>query len=154
MLNKEGISHLANDWYKDPNSGNICIDAEKADAFLEAVELGIEAMKALSAKPTDEQPLSVEQLREMVSRPYWHVGLRADSAPPHWSILDPLLAYYPEKYEYGMAWLAYAYPPVKFKRGIMSCAGCDFLDRDRVPCDHCIRAAGYADYYKPQQPSK
>ena len=41
MTHKEGIGHLTNDWYRDPNSGKICIDAEKADAFLEAVGLGI-----------------------------------------------------------------------------------------------------------------
>lgn len=148
MKNKEGINHLANDWYRDPDSGKVCINADKADAFLEAVELGIEAMKALSAEPTEEQPLSVEQLRKMVNKPYWHVGLRADSAPPHWSILDPLLAYYPEKYEYGMAWLAYSYPPVKFKSGIMSCAGCCYLDQANAPCAHCIRATEHQDYYR------
>lgn len=32
--------------------------------------------------------------------------------------------------------------------GILSCAGCDYLDRDNVPCAHCVRSAGYADYYK------
>ena len=90
MTHKEGIGHLTNDWYRDPNSGKICIDAEKADAFLEAVGLGIKAMKALSAEPTEDQPLSLEQLREMVNKPYWHVGLKEGSAPPHWSILDPL----------------------------------------------------------------
>ena len=154
MTHKEGIGHLTNDWYRDPNSGKICIDAEKADAFLEAVGLGIKAMKALSAEPTEDQPLSLEQLREMVNKPYWHVGLKEGSAPPHWSILDPLLAYHPEEYEYGKAWLAYAHPPIRTKRETLNCAGCDYLDRECVPCAHCIRAAGYADYYKPQEESE
>ncbi|WP_373166255.1 hypothetical protein [Agathobaculum sp. Marseille-P7918] len=90
MINEEGINHLANDWYRDSNSGKVCIDSEKADAFLEAVRLGIEAMKTLSAEPTGDQPLSLEQMREMVNKPYWHIGLKEGSAPPHWSILDPL----------------------------------------------------------------
>ena len=101
MTHKEGIGHLTNDWYKDLNSGKICIDAGKADAFLEAVGLGIKAMKTLSAEPTEDQPLSLEQMREMANKPYWHVGLREESAPPHWSILDPLLAYHPEDYEWN-----------------------------------------------------
>lgn len=72
MTHKEGIGHLTNDWYKDLNSGKICIDAEKADAFLEAVGLGIKAMKALSAEPVEEQPPSLEQMREMDGQPVWY----------------------------------------------------------------------------------
>lgn len=68
--------------------------------------------------------------------------LREESTPPHWSILGPLLAYHPEECKYGKAWLAYTYAPIKFKRGLMSCAGYDYLNRDVVPCAHCIRAAG------------
>ena len=107
---EEWISHLANDWYRESNSGKVCVDAEKADAFLEALKRGIEAMKTLSVEPTDAQPLSLEQMREMAHKPYWHVGLREESAPPHWSILDPLLAYHPEDYESGKDWIAYARP--------------------------------------------
>ena len=57
------------------------------------------------------EPLTLEQLREMANKPYWHVGLREESAAPHWSILDPLLAYHPEDYDYGEGWLAYRRPP-------------------------------------------
>lgn len=97
MMNKEGINHLANDWHRAPNSGKVCIDAEKADSFLEVVELGIEVMKALSAEPTGEQPLLLEQMRDMVNKPYWHIEFRGESAPPHWCILNPLLAYHTRK---------------------------------------------------------
>ncbi len=38
---------------------------------------------------------------------------------------------------------------VNINREELSCAGCDYLDRENVPCAHCVRAAGYADYYKP-----
>ena len=48
----------------------------------------------------------------------------------------------------------YAYPPVTIDRETLNCAGCDYLDRECVPCAHCIRAAGYADYYKPQEVSE
>ena len=60
----------------------------------------------------NDAALTTDQLREMANKPYWHVGLREDSLPPHWSILDPLLAYHPEDYDYGVAWLAYAYQPL------------------------------------------
>ena len=70
MMNKKGITRLMNDWYRDRNSGKIYIDAEKADAFLKAVRLGIKAMKALSAEPTKEQLLSLEQMRKMLNKPY------------------------------------------------------------------------------------
>lgn len=63
-----------------------------------------------------DTPLTLDQLRGMANKPYWHVGLREDSAPPHWSILDPLLAYHPEDYDYGVAWLAYAYQPLHIDR--------------------------------------
>ena len=125
MTHKEGIGHLTNDWYKDQDSGKICIDAEKAEAFLEAVGLGIKAMKALSAAPTEDQPLSLEQMREMGGQPYWHVGLQKDSPPPHWAILDPFYAQHIEDYGYGKRWLAYAYPPTRAKRETLNCAGED-----------------------------
>ena len=30
----------------------------------------------------------------------------------------------------------------------LRCTGCYYLDEQCAPCDHCIRAAGYADYYR------
>ena len=30
----------------------------------------------------------------------------------------------------------------------LRCTGCMYLDEDFVPCVHCVRAAGYADYYR------
>lgn len=41
------------------------------------------------------------------------------------------------------------YQPVHIDRETLSCAGCDYLDRDNAPCAHCVRASGYADYYNP-----
>lgn len=62
------------------------------------------------------EPLTLEQLREMANKPYWHVGLRSESADPHWKILDPFIARFPEDYGYGKRWLAYAYPPARIDR--------------------------------------
>lgn len=30
----------------------------------------------------------------------------------------------------------------------LRCTGCMYIDEDFVPYEHCIRAAGYADYYR------
>lgn len=57
------------------------------------------------------EPLTIEQLREMGGQPYWHVGLREESPPPHWNILDPFYAKHIEDYRYGENWLAYRRPP-------------------------------------------
>lgn len=62
-----------------------------------------------SAPPNE--PLTLEQLREMGGQPYWHVGLRKESPPPHWNILDPFYAKHIEDYKYGENWLAYLCPP-------------------------------------------
>ena len=79
---------------------------------LEIMETCLEAVRSAHfADAGKMQPLTLEQLREMANKPYWHIGLREESAAPHWSILDPLLAYNPEDYDYGTNWLVYAYPP-------------------------------------------
>lgn len=54
-------------------------------------------------------PLTLEEVRVMGGKPYWHVGLQEDSPPPHWNILDPLYAQHIEDYGYGKRWLAYRY---------------------------------------------
>lgn len=62
-----------------------------------------------SAPPNE--PLTLEELREMGGQPYWHVGLREESPPPHWNILDPFCAKRIEDYKYGENWIAYRRPP-------------------------------------------
>lgn len=52
-------------------------------------------------------PLTSDELREMGGNPYWHVGLRKESPPPHWAILDTAVAQHPEDYQYGDEWLAF-----------------------------------------------
>ena len=57
-----------------------------------------EARNALEVVPVEsssvvilsDQPMTVEEMRQMGGKPYWHVGLQKDSAPPHWTILDPI----------------------------------------------------------------
>ena len=54
-------------------------------------------------------PLTLEELREMDGKPYWHVGLQDNSPPPHWAILPDHVAKCPQDYFYGKYWLAYRY---------------------------------------------
>ena len=57
------------------------------------------------------EPLTLDELREMGGKPYWHVGLQEDSKAPHWVILDPFFAKHIENYGYGERWIAYLRPP-------------------------------------------
>ncbi len=57
--------------------------------------------------PPPNVPLTLEELREMGGEPYWHIGLRDDSPPPHWAILPSYVAQRPQDYFYGKHWLAY-----------------------------------------------
>lgn len=69
---------------------------------------------AIANAPTltpPNEPLTLEKLREMGGQPYWHVGLREESPPPHWNILDPFCAKRIEDYKYGENWIAYLRPP-------------------------------------------
>lgn len=75
-------------------------------------DLDVQALDmAITALSPPSEPLTIEQLREMGGQPYWHVGLREESPPPHWNILDPFYAKHIEDYRYGENWLAYRCPP-------------------------------------------
>lgn len=41
-----------------------------------------------------------------------------------------------------------AFPTLTPQNEALRCTGCMYLDEDFVPCVHCVRAAGYADYYR------
>jgi len=87
---------------------------------------------------SERKPLTLEELRSIANKPYWHVGLRDDSGAPHWSILDPILAYHPEDYDYGKTWLAYAYEPTRIDRSAWEpCAKC----RSCLSCSHVVESA-------------
>lgn len=58
-----------------------------------------------------DQPLTLEEMKQMGGKPYWHVGLRKESSPPHWVILDPIYAKHIEDYYYGKRWIGYRCPP-------------------------------------------
>ena len=62
MTRKEAIKHLRNDWFMSLG-GQLCVDEDKKDAFLEAVGMGIKALR----------PFSREQV-EKVWRGEWEPG--------------------------------------------------------------------------------
>ena len=82
-------------------------DREKYDDWAEIID----ALEHLSTLTPPNEPLTLEELREMGGQPYWHVGLREESPPPHWNILDPFCAKRIEDYKYGENWIAYRRPP-------------------------------------------
>lgn len=85
------------------------------------------------------QPLSVEQMQDMGGKPYWHVGLQQDSPPPHWVILDPMIAKNIKDYFYGERWIAYPYPAVHIDQEAWK--PCKYCDEQEDPCfiDNCFR---------------
>lgn len=127
-----------------------CIDRHQEKGFpvgemqetLEYYECVLAALKC-EKKPTGE-PLTLNQLREMGGKPYWHVGLQTDSPEPHWKILDPFVARCPEDYGYSKRWLAYAYPPAHIDREAWEPCG----DCERKSCDNC-RYSEYLSYLEP-----
>lgn len=82
-------------------------DREKYDDWEEIID----ALEHLSTLTPPNEPLTLEELREMGGQPYWHVGLREESLPPHWNILDLFCAKHIEDYKYGENWIAYRRPP-------------------------------------------
>ena len=76
----------------------------------EAVSLFYKMIESMPTFTPPNELLTIEQLRKMGGQPYWHVGLRKDSPPPHWNILDPFYAKHIEDYKYGENWLAYRRP--------------------------------------------
>lgn len=84
------------------------------DTYHQAAQIIDMLISALEGDPTltpPNEPLTLEELREMGGQPYWHVGLREESPPPHWNILDPFCAKRIEDYKYGENWIAYRRPP-------------------------------------------
>lgn len=140
MTNEEAIALLQDQMnFNRTMQRNGSLYANQYKEGADALELAINALRAggkgmnVPTMPAG-QPLTLEQLRGMANKPYWHVGMREDSAPPHWSILDPLLAYHPENYDYGKCWIAYAYPPAHIDRGAWEpCKLCGTLN-DEIMC--------------------
>ncbi len=57
---------------------------------------------------TDNEPLTVEEIKAMAGEPYWHKTLQdVDYLYDEWRILDAHIAENPETYHYGKNWIAY-----------------------------------------------
>ena len=84
---------------------------EVKDVSVKTYRSEAQARSSIPTLTQPNEPLTIEQLREMGGQPYWHVGLREESSPPHWNILDPFYAKHIKDYRYGENWLAYRRPP-------------------------------------------
>lgn len=120
VIREYQIRPMVCDWALDIPMGNTTFvlhfnsrnNAELVKAILEWEDS--HPNEAIPYQPTltpPNEPLTLEELREMGGQPYWHVGLREESPPPHWNILDPFCAKRIEDYKYGENWIAYRRPP-------------------------------------------
>ena len=55
MTREEAIKHLRNDWFMSLG-GQLCVDEDKKDAFLEAVGMGIKALRPVSREQLKKVP--------------------------------------------------------------------------------------------------
>ena len=53
MTREEAIKHLRNDWFMSLG-GQLCVDEDKKDAFLEAVGMGIKALRPVSRERVEK----------------------------------------------------------------------------------------------------
>ena len=53
MTREEAIKHLRNDWFMSLG-GQLCVDEDKKDAFLEAVGMGIKALRPVSREKVEK----------------------------------------------------------------------------------------------------
>ena len=53
MTREEAIKHLRNDWFISLG-GQLCVDGDKKDAFLEAVGIGIKALRPVSREQVEQ----------------------------------------------------------------------------------------------------
>lgn len=60
---------------------------------------------------TPEDPLTLEELKEMEEQPYWHVSLTGHG--DGYKILPEHVAKSPKDYKYGERWLAYRHKPIE-----------------------------------------
>ena len=94
---------------------NNCADCIHKDVCaLWEIQNEISDTECVHYQPTltpPNEPLTIEQLREMDGEPVWCKWLLPEeSRPPHWNILDPFYAKHIEDYRYGENWLAYRRP--------------------------------------------
>ena len=52
MTREEANKHLHDDWYIE--NGRLCVDGDKKDAFLEAVGMGIKALRPVSREQVEK----------------------------------------------------------------------------------------------------
>lgn len=76
----------------------------------EALNMAIAAIRAQQEAEKNE-PLTLDELREMEGEPYWHVSLQSDLLQHHWAILPSEVAKCPQDYFYSERWLAYRHKP-------------------------------------------
>lgn len=91
-------------------------ERENAEYVVEAT--GSEAVHILKllkedADKKDPKPLTLDELKERVGKPYYHVEL--NYSDKWWGIMRKDIAEHPKDYHYGDWWLAYDHEPKELK---------------------------------------
>lgn len=69
MTREEANKHLHDDWYIE--NGRLCVDGDKKDAFLEAVGMGIKALRPVSREQVEKVFPGCEKCRNQANWPSW-----------------------------------------------------------------------------------
>lgn len=78
MTREEANKHLHDDWYIE--NGRLCVDGDKKDAFLEAIGMGIKALRPVSREPLEKFKEYFDDLYGKGLEVYgWHMNGEAKS---------------------------------------------------------------------------
>ena len=80
MTREEAIKHLHDDWYIE--NGRLCVDGDKKDAFLEAVGMGIKALRPVSREQVEKVWRGCNNCRTCDSCAYRYIKAEEE---PCWS---------------------------------------------------------------------
>lgn len=80
MTREEAIKHLHDDWYIE--NGRLCVDGDKKDAFLEAVGMGIKALRPVSREQVEKVWRGCDNCRTCDSCAYRYIKAEEE---PCWS---------------------------------------------------------------------
>lgn len=84
MTREEAIRHLRDDWFVSIG-GQLCVDRDKKDAFLEAVGMGIKALR-----PVDREQLSEFKTCVLVDELRKREGVETHIAEPYQDMTVPV----------------------------------------------------------------
>ncbi|MBC3798482.1 hypothetical protein [Acetobacterium tundrae] len=99
---------------EDILEGDSCVECDCELAILYTVAVQAAELRGrlkryedagITLEDLENKPLTIDELKEMSGKPYWHVNLQGIGN--RWAILAKHIASNPQDYHYGEYWLAY-----------------------------------------------